>query len=66
MDSNQQCPGKDELGNQEKNPGSWKLPGRSIGPDAGVGQTEAGRGDPVGIEALPSASSLFKFWVKCL
>ena len=47
-DPNQQCFGKDEPGDQEKDPGGWQLPGRSIGPDAGVGPTQACRGYPVG------------------
>ena len=46
-DPNQQCFGKDEPGDQEKDPSGWQLPGRSIGPDAGVGQTQACRGYPV-------------------
>ena len=52
-DPDKQCPGEDEPGDQEANPGSWQLPGRAVRFDAGIRQAEACRGDPVGIEALP-------------
>jgi len=48
----QQCPGKDEPGDQEANPGGWQLAVRAIRLDAGVGQVEACCGDPVGCEAI--------------
>jgi len=51
-DSDKQCPGEDEPGDQEANPGSWQLPGWTVRLDAGIRQAEACRGDPVGIEAL--------------
>ena len=59
-DPNQQCFGKDEPEDQEKDPGGWQLPGRSIGPDAGVGQTQACRGYPVGGEAVSGYGQVSK------
>jgi hypothetical protein len=43
---------KDELGDQEKDPGGCQLPRRSMGLDAGVGQTQACRRYPLGAEMV--------------
>jgi len=37
---------------KKAHPGGWQLPRRAVCLDAGIRQTAAYRGDPVGIEAL--------------
>ena len=38
---------------KKAHPGGWQLPRRAVCLDAGIRQTAAYRGDPVGIKALP-------------